>query len=262
MGDARHFKFSTEADRSEYKQTDHELPYKGECLLFRSRDSLQLLTPSVSVSGTMTTDPKPAIKRQNKSHRNCSLYTVNSDMLQTTRKKNKKNSYKGRQYSTAHSHLGKFTWQLFNNTVSSNVGIALKKTTTDSELHIYTQQPLEAVQPTNIIYTQLDHGLSIMPSPVHAHDQAHMTIRHTVTCRPYTDTMCRYIQAHAHCCYQKGKTNLDFTEARDSEWHWHQLGHMRVCTLLQTDNRPTTPPQHTTKFFIGPSAAQPTASKH
>ena len=29
--------------------------------------------------------------------------------------------------------------------------------------------------------------------------------------------------------YQKGKTNLDFTEARDSEWHWHQLGHMQVC---------------------------------
>ena len=21
--------------------------------------------------------------------------------------------------------------------------------------------------------------------------------------------------------YQKGKTNLDFTDARDSEWHWH-----------------------------------------
>ena len=32
--------------------------------------------------------------------------------------------------------------------------------------------------------------------------------------------------------YQKGKTNLDFTEARDSEWHWHQLGHMQVCTSL------------------------------
>jgi len=26
--------------------------------------------------------------------------------------------------------------------------------------------------------------------------------------------------------YQKGKTNLDFTEARDSEWQWHQLGHI------------------------------------
>ena len=36
--------------------------------------------------------------------------------------------------------------------------------------------------------------------------------------------------------YQKGKPNLDFTEARDSEWQWHQLGHTPVCTVLQTDN--------------------------
>jgi len=42
--------------------------------------------------------------------------------------------------------------------------------------------------------------------------------------------------------YQKGKTNLDFTEARDSEWQWHQLGHMQVCTLFQTDNHASTPP--------------------
>jgi len=41
---------------------------------------------------------------------------------------------------------------------------------------------------------------------------------------------------------QKGKTSLDFTEARDSEWHWHQLGHMQVCTSLQTDNHASTPP--------------------
>jgi len=33
--------------------------------------------------------------------------------------------------------------------------------------------------------------------------------------------------------YQKGKTNLDFTGARDSEWQWHQLGHMQVCTSLR-----------------------------
>ena len=25
--------------------------------------------------------------------------------------------------------------------------------------------------------------------------------------------------------YQKGKANLDFTEARETEWQWHQLGH-------------------------------------
>ena len=42
--------------------------------------------------------------------------------------------------------------------------------------------------------------------------------------------------------YQKGKTSLDFTETRDSERHWHQLGHMQVCTLLQTDNHASTPP--------------------
>jgi len=29
--------------------------------------------------------------------------------------------------------------------------------------------------------------------------------------------------------YQKGKTSLDYTGARDSEWQWHQLGHMQVC---------------------------------
>ena len=47
--------------------------------------------------------------------------------------------------------------------------------------------------------------------------------------------------------YQKGKTNLDFAEARDSEWQWHQLGHVQVCTSLQTE-----PCQHpTTQFFTG-----------
>ena len=46
--------------------------------------------------------------------------------------------------------------------------------------------------------------------------------------------------------YQKGKANLDFTGARDSEWQWHQLGHMQVCSLLETDN--TTLPL---SFFTG-----------
>jgi len=42
--------------------------------------------------------------------------------------------------------------------------------------------------------------------------------------------------------YRKGKTNLDFTEERDSEWQWHQLGHMQVCISLQTDRHTSTPP--------------------
>jgi len=61
--------------------------------------------------------------------------------------------------------------------------------------------------------------------------------------------------------YQKGKTNLDVTEARDSEWQWHQLGHMEVCTSLQTD---TMPAPHRSVFYRPDAlpAAQPTASKH
>ena len=58
--------------------------------------------------------------------------------------------------------------------------------------------------------------------------------------------------------YHKGKTNLDFTRARDSERQWHQLGHMQVCTSLQTDNHASTPPL---SFFYRPDAlpaAQPT----
>jgi len=42
--------------------------------------------------------------------------------------------------------------------------------------------------------------------------------------------------------YQKGKTNLDFSEARYSEWQWYQLGHMQICTSLQTNNYASTPP--------------------
>jgi len=61
--------------------------------------------------------------------------------------------------------------------------------------------------------------------------------------------------------YHKGKTNLDFTGARDSEWQRHQLGHMQVCTLLLTDNHASIPPI----VFYRPDAlpvAKPTVSKH
>ena len=40
---------------------------------------------------------------------------------------------------------------------------------------------------------------------------------------------------------KKVKINLDFTEATVSEWQWHQLGHMQVCTWLQADNHASTP---------------------
>jgi len=51
--------------------------------------------------------------------------------------------------------------------------------------------------------------------------------------------------------YQKGKTNLDFTEARDSEWQWHQLGYMQVCTSLHASAPLSTPTPHHSSFFTG-----------
>jgi len=47
--------------------------------------------------------------------------------------------------------------------------------------------------------------------------------------------------------YQRGKTNLDFTEAGDSEWQWHQLGHMQSAP----SSRQITTPAPTTQFFPG-----------
>jgi len=37
------------------------------------------------------------------------------------------------------------------------------------------------------------------------------------------------------------------TGARDSEWQWHQLGHMQICTSPQTDNHASIPA--TTQFL-------------
>jgi len=54
---------------------------------------------------------------------------------------------------------------------------------------------------------------------------------------------------------------MDFTQARDSEWQWHQLGHMQVCASLQTDNHARTSPLSFLQADAFP-ATQPTALKH
>jgi len=65
-----------------------------------------------------------------------------------------------------------------------------------------------------------------------------MSHTHTHT-QPFNSPLSRTTRVSR---YQKGKTNLDFTEARDIEWQWHPLGYMQVCTSLQTDNHTSTPP--------------------
>jgi len=64
--------------------------------------------------------------------------------------------------------------------------------------------------------------------------------------------------------YQKGKTNLDFTEARDSEWQWHQLRHNYANLHLAPDRQITMPAAHHSVFYRPGAlpAAQPTVSKH
>ena len=60
---------------------------------------------------------------------------------------------------------------------------------------------------------------------------------------------------------RKVKTNLDFTETRDSEWQWHQLG---ICKSASRSRQITTPAPHHSVFYRPDAlaAAQPTASKH
>jgi len=59
--------------------------------------------------------------------------------------------------------------------------------------------------------------------------------------------------------YQKGKTNLDFTEARGSEWQWH---HWAICKSAPHSRQITTPAPHHSVFYRPDAlpAAQPTAS--
>ena len=61
--------------------------------------------------------------------------------------------------------------------------------------------------------------------------------------------------------YQKGKTNLDFTEANDSEWQWHQRA---ICKSANCSRQTTTPALHHSVFYRPDAlpAAHSTASKH
>jgi len=82
---------------------------------------------------------------------------------------------------------------------------------------------------------------SLSPSHTHTH--------------PFNGPLSRTTRVSQHL---KSKTNLDFTAARDSEWQWHQLGHMQVCTSLQTDNHASTP---TLSFLqAGCPSCRPTSS--
>jgi len=57
--------------------------------------------------------------------------------------------------------------------------------------------------------------------------------------------------------YQKGKTNLDFTEAGDSEWQWHQ----QICKSASRSRQITMPvPHHSSFLQAGCPSCRPTNS--
>jgi len=58
--------------------------------------------------------------------------------------------------------------------------------------------------------------------------------------------------------YRKGKTNLDFTEATDSEWQW------AICKSAPRSRQITMPAPHHSLFYKPDAlpAGQPTVSKH
>ena len=83
--------------------------------------------------------------------------------------------------------------------------------------------------------------------PLHENTQTHShTCMHSHThthIHTHTRLMALFSGTTQASPYQKSKTNLDFTEARHSEWQWHHLSHiMQVCNSLHADNNASTPP--------------------
>ena len=77
---------------------------------------------------------------------------------------------------------------------------------------------------------------SVDTPPPHTHARTHART-HTHT-HPFNGPLSRTTRVSR---YLKGKTNLDFTEARDSEWQWHQLG---ICKSAPCSTQITMPAPH------------------
>jgi len=61
--------------------------------------------------------------------------------------------------------------------------------------------------------------------------------------------------------YQKGKTNLDFTEARDSGWQWHGINWVICKSAPRHRQIPVPAPHHSIFYGLDAlPATQPTAS--
>jgi len=78
---------------------------------------------------------------------------------------------------------------------------------------------------SSLMFTSSSHFLCAAEQ----NTETQYTHTHNTHTRPFNGPLSRTTLVSR---YQKGKTNLDFTEARDSEWQWHQLGHMHGNTII------------------------------
>jgi len=100
------------------------------------------------------------------------------------------------------------------------------------------------------VWNSLPLSIVTFSSLAHTHTHIHTHTRLTALFRDYPGEP-----------VPERQNQSGFYYARDSEWQCHPLGHMQVCTSLQTDNHTSTPPLS----FYRPDAlpaAQPTVLKH
>jgi len=115
----------------------------------------------------------------------------------------------------------------------------------DADLHM---AQLMLLPLTVSCFSKIQIGFTFLV-PAHLSSPGKRAVKRVCVCRVATHTFNSPLYGTTQVIwYQKGKTNLDFTRAKDSERQWYQLGHMQVRTSLQTDNHAST---SLLKFFTG-----------
>ena len=133
---------------------------------------------------------------------------------------------------TSSSTTPRFSRQPYNHTNTSSLNFYMPDALPDAQL---TVSPYPINEPEMVISKEHE-TLSQLTHYVISPLQFSCQQQHT-----FNGPLSRTTQVSG---YQKFKTNPDFTEARDSEWQWHHLGHMQVCTALRSRQITTPAPSH------------------
>ena len=121
--------------------------------------------------------------------------------------------------------------------------------------HNYVCLPLSSYQWNSVLLWGLGWRIRRGPLMLRQCLLAHLLLQLLQLLQPFNGLFSRTTWVSR---YQKGKTNLDFTGARDSEWQWHQLG---MCKSAPRSRQITTPATHHSVFLqAGCPSCRPTNS--